>query len=188
MKRFLWASPVLFLTLSLSAFADSTRGGITIGLGPNDGSGDNFVFLQGNDIFIDGGTPFAFFNTQGYAPGSTLGGGTQVSFDNGTIKIGSITYNLLFTGPGTLFISPFTVPSNGPAITFVSFSAQALVYVNGQPILLNLGGSASGPFSANSGFFTTTPEPGTLGLMGTGLIGMLGAIRRKLRIKAAAGA
>ena len=182
MKRFLWASPMLFLALSVSAFANSTMGGITIGLGPNDGSGDNFVFLQGNDIFIDGGTPFGFFNNQGYPPGSTLGGGTQVFFDNGTIKIGGITYDLLFTGPGTLFISPFTVPSNGQALTFVSFSAQALVYVNGQPLLLNLGGSASWLFSANSGIFTTTPEPGTLGLMGTGLIGVLGFARKKLRI------
>ena len=40
MKRLFWALPILLLGISASAFADS----ITIGLSPNNGSGDNFGF------------------------------------------------------------------------------------------------------------------------------------------------
>ncbi len=199
MKRFLWASPILLVVISASAFATST----TIFLSPNDGSGDNFGFSQGGDLGLGGGTPFRFFNIfGGYAPGSTFGGATSVFLGGGFIQIGSTTYDLDFTGPGGLFISPFTFPSNGQSFSIqvlAGFSAQALIFVNGQPQLLNISGSApgemqftwdpsSGLFFGNSVVFTTAPEPGTLGLMATGLIGLLGAVGRKLRIKAAAGA
>jgi PEP-CTERM motif len=192
MKRFLWTMPMLFVVLSASAFASS----VTIGLSPNNGSGDNFAFLQGLDVGISGGTAFEYFNTQGYAPGSTLGGTTDVFFSSGFVQIGGTTYDLLFTGPGTLFVSSFTLPANGGknfAIqAFASFSAQAQIFVNGQPQLIGLGGGApglmtftwdpsSGLFFANPVVFTTAPEPGTLGLMGTGLISMLGLARRKTR-------
>ena len=38
MKRFLWALPIFLVAVSLGAFAD----GIRFGLSPNDGSEDNF--------------------------------------------------------------------------------------------------------------------------------------------------
>jgi hypothetical protein len=199
-KRFLWALPILLVVVSASAFATST----TIFLSPNDGSGDNFGFVQGQDVGIGGGVPFDFFNIFGYAPGSTLGGSTSVFFSDGFVQIGNTTYDLSFTSPGTLFVSTFTLPAtggNGFTIqAFASFSAQAQIFVNGQPQLISLGGSApglitfswdpsSGLFFANSVVFTTgpvlpatTPEPGTVGLMGTGLIGLLGFVRKKLRV------
>src|SRR5712691_11674159 len=71
-KQFLWVTPMLFVLMLGSAFADST-----IFFIPNDGSGDNFGFRQrggGVIIGIEGGTAVDFFNVFGYAPGSTLGG------------------------------------------------------------------------------------------------------------------
>ncbi|SRR6266568_1156556 len=191
MKRFLLASLLLIILLSASAFADSVK----IFLSPNDGSGDNFGFL-GNDVGIDGGVPFSFFNNQGYAPGSTFGGPVDVFFSDGFIKIGPTTYDLDFNSPGTLFISTFTLPTNGkffPIQAFASFSVLATIFVNGQPVQINVSGAApgvmtfgfdpsSGLYFANPVVFATAPEPGTLGLMGTGLIGVLGFARKKLRI------
>src|SRR5262249_10104339 len=97
MKRFLWATPMLFVLMSGIAFADSVT--TLIGLDPNNGTGDNFGFFQqGNWVFmgIGGGTPYDFFNTGGCAPGSTLGGYTDVFFEGGVIQIGSDTYELDF--------------------------------------------------------------------------------------------
>ncbi len=49
MKRFLWVTPILFVLMSGSAFGTS----VSIGFFPNDGSGDNFRFLQqGGGIVI----------------------------------------------------------------------------------------------------------------------------------------
>jgi len=88
--------------LSGGAFANTI-----ISLTPNDGSGDNFGFLQrggGVVIGIGGGTPVDFFNFEGYAPGSTLGGETAVFFSGGFAQFGGKSYDLDFSGPGTLFL------------------------------------------------------------------------------------
>src|SRR5438046_84447 len=113
MKRLFWALPILLLGISASAFADS----ITIGLSPNNGSGDNFGFslIQPGFVVGFGGiTPYGFFNDQGFAPGSTFIGATPVFFSSGSVQFGDNTYDFSgFPGPGSLFLSNFNFPTNG---------------------------------------------------------------------------
>jgi hypothetical protein len=67
------------------------------------------------------------------------------------------------------------------------FGGSVTVADTGQ--IIDLYGSSKGKitfFRADglyyAGSFTTVPEPGTLGLMGTGLIGIFSVARRRLRI------
>jgi hypothetical protein len=196
MKRLLWALPLLVAVMSANALADS----VNIFLAPNDGSGDNFAFLSqasGVSVNIQGGIPFGAFSTQGFAPGSGFGLSTDVFFSSGTIQLGNNVYDILFSGPGTLFVSSFTFPTNGQGFSILasaSFSASGFIFIDGQQTPVSVGGSGLGTmtfsFDPSTGLYygnltkfssTTVPEPGTLGLMGTGLIGMLGFVRSKLR-------
>ena len=197
MKRFLWALPTFLLVFCTCALADS----ITIGLSPNNGTGDNFGFSlsqPGFAVSIDGGTGVDFFNDQGYAPGTTFGGATTVFFSAGTVQIGDNTFDLGFTG-GTLFLSSFTLPANNQNFSIqvqAGFSTSAFFFdADGQFQTIDISGGAPGTMTftwdpslglyfAQPAVFTTavvTPEPGTLGLMGTGLVSVLALARRKLR-------
>jgi hypothetical protein len=94
------------------------------------------------------------------------------TFTGGTLNVFSSSHALLFSGSfsGTLDITsagPFGVlytleytPGGNPVVG--GFQVSALGFVSGDSIV--------------------TPEPGTLGLLGTGLIGLAGMLRRKLRL------
>ena len=194
MKRFLWVAPILFVVISASAFADTL-----ILFSPNDGSGENFSIVRrggGATILIEGGTSFFFFGTDPYAPGTMMGGQADIFFAYGSIQSGGISHDLAFnSGTGTLFLSTFTLPTNGKDFTVrvrLDFSMSATVADTGQPLNVT-GGSLGtltfhfidGSYYADSGGFSQlTPEPSTLGLMGTGLISMLALARKKLRPRA----
>lgn len=197
MKRFAWAAPILFLlATSVCASADS----VNIFLTPNDGSGDNFGYMQqknGTTFIVEGGTPFSFFNDQGYAPGSVFGGTTNAFLSDGTIQIGGNTFDLGFNGPATLFVSSFTFPTNGNSFSIQVqgvFSVQAYYFdANGQLQQITISGGGHGVmtfnFDTTSGQYfapvfptvvlTSIPEPGSFGLMVTGILGILGIARQK---------
>jgi len=185
MKRLLVGTLLLCSLMSASAFANTI-----IGYVPNDGSGDNFVFATyevGFFITGGGGTPFDFFNSFGYAPGSTLGGPTDIFFSGGFAKIGPIPSDVTFD-VGTLFLSAITLPTNGQgfrAPVRIDFDASGRLDSTGNTF--NVSGGASGyiRFDFINGayypeHFVEAPEPGTLGLIGAGLLGVAARVRNKL--------
>jgi len=196
MKRSLWAILFSVVLLSSGMFADTIN--TTMFFSPNDGSGDNFGFLQRLDgtnirmtIAIGGGTPYSFFNVGGYAPGSVLGGSSDVFFsDSGIVTINGTQHELDLNGTGTLFMSSITLPTNGKSFTAevgLDFMASGTVADTGQQ--LGISGAQVGKITFTFGngayfasAFTTVPEPSALVLMGSGLIGILGLARRRLRV------
>jgi hypothetical protein len=194
MKRSLWIAPLLFALMSSAAFATSVS--TFIGLTPNDGGGDNFVFVQqgpGFSIGAFGGTEWPFFNAfDGYEPGSTFELNVTVFFSDAFARFGGHSYEL-GGGPGELILSSFTFPTNGKDFS-ARVSAEFLGFFtlpDGQD--LDVGGGAAGKitfhfvnglyYPDDAGFVTTiVPEPGTLGMMGTGVIGILGLLRKRLPI------
>ncbi len=197
MKRSLWAILFCVVLLSSGMFADSIN--TMIFFTPNDGTGDNFAFRQSlngtnlaMNISIFGGTSYFFFNTNGYAPGSILGGSTDVFFsDFNIVTINGTQHDLAFrNGPGTLFMSSIFLPTNGKSFTAnveLDFMVLGTVADTGQ--LLNISGSQVGKIAFTfedgayyAGNFTPVPEPSALVLMGSGLIGILGLARRRLRV------
>lgn len=114
------------------------------------------------------------------------GGGTAC---NGMVTVttgmlSSCSSGLCFSG-GTL-----TITNNGKTLFSGTFSGTVMTvgsqtFVNGTvsgiagstQLVFKLG-SSTGSISGDT---IVTPEPGTLGLLGTGLIGLAGIVRRKLR-------
>jgi hypothetical protein len=195
MRRFLWATPLLLVLISSGAWANTVS---YIFYGPNQGFGDNLAFEQqkaGTILILTGGTPGDFFNSyNGYAPGSTLGGLTTVYFDSAYLQSGGFIYDVVITNTGSLFMSSFTLPTptNSTSVIWepveLSFTGSYTYAATGQTV--NVGGTWVGtiPFEFGyggvyyAGGFTAVPEPGAIGLMGTGLIGIFSVARRRLGI------
>ena len=184
---------VLALALPMAAFADSS-----IGLTNKGGT------LTGNasGLTLTGST----LEIYGSAVGSNLG---SVTFTTGALTSGNLQGDATFaaggsfviTGNGTngvpngvIFSGTFSGPVTWTKIDEYngthSYTLQgALLSASGQ-----VGATAQLTVNTGKGFFNgsvglesgdtnlSVPEPGTLSLFGTGLIGLAGAIRRKLSL------
>lgn len=112
----------------------------------------------------------------------TIDIGGLSSCGSGCFHFGSGSVTVTDTSSTTLFSSAFadtslnTITVSGNIINISGFLADGSAVAN---IKINANGSIA---SASADILTgTVPEPGTLGLLGTGLFGIAGLVRRKLR-------
>jgi len=188
MRRLLFLTLLVGSLTSAPAFADQI-----LFLSPNTGSGDNFGYLTPS-LRLGGGTDFLFFGDLGYPPGSPVGGGGGLFLSSTVVDIGGTPLEFFFTS-GTIFMTSFTLPTNGRDVIIpedISFSANGFNFDTGQTISVSGGDQGWVGYSFFNGLYyagafvegpppSVTPEPGTLGLIGTGLIS-IAAIRRKRKV------
>jgi len=170
---------LLALALPTAALADTidygnlgSIGGGTAIISGSATAGSTYTLTSQLDSILDVTT-----NTK------SLGNLGWVSVTTGTLS--ACPAGLCFTG-GTL-----TVTSAGGATLFTGTFTSGTVSVLGGATFVNAllgtaGGSVQFAFGVGSngtvsGDTIVTPEPGTLGLLGTGLVGLAGIVRRKLR-------
>jgi PEP-CTERM motif len=189
-KRVTWLA-VFVLALPLAAFANSIEltnaGGVVIG---NSGglalTGSTLIGyggIVGNSLGSVAFTTGAFTSGDIEHGGTLMAGGNFVITGNGTSGVpNGVIFNGTFSGPVTW--SLLTLKDGTHLYTL----SGALVAMNGEvgatvQLTVNTGtGLFSGSAQLGSGdtnLKVTVPEPGTLSLLGTGLIGVAGFIRRK---------
>jgi hypothetical protein len=191
----------LLLAVPFSAFAgssvDFTNGGGTLS-GTNSGltlTGSTLIAANGlGGGLITGNLGTVSFSTGALSGGTLQMGGTFAAggafsiTGNGTGGIpNGVIFNGSFTGPVTWTLVPL---ANGTHNYTLSGSLTGTWYAGGTvdgatvQLTINTGhGFFNGQTTVSSGDtnFTTVPEPGTLSLLGTGLIAVGGVVRRKLR-------
>jgi hypothetical protein len=194
---------LLVLALPLAAFAgsnvDFTNSGGTLS-GTNSGlslTGSTLVAVNGLGGGLQTGNDLGTlsFSTGALTSGSLQTGGTFaaggsfVITGNGTDGVpNGVIFNGAFTGPVTLTLVTL---ANGTHNYTLTGSLSGTWYngstVGGATVQLTVNtgkGFFNGLTRVSSGdtnFTTTVPEPGSLGLLGTGLISMVGLVRRKLQ-------
>lgn len=202
MKRMVWMALVAF-ALPLTAFAtevDFGNSGGTLtgtsttlslsgseltqvtgfnGMGLMQGMLGSVSFTTGalmSGNMMDGAT---------FGPGGTftIMGDGKGGLPDGVLFSGTFTGNTTWTPTGTVGVSDSIFYTLSGAISGTWYNGTKVTGATTQ-ITFDTGKNGfMGSVSLGSGntVFTVTPEPGTLGLLGTGLVGLAGIVRKKYK-------
>ena len=193
----------LILSLALAAFADNnvdftnSRGTLS---GTNSGltlAGSTLIAVNGLGSGLITGTDLGTlsFRTGDLGSGSLQMGGTFAAggtfniTGNGTSGIpNGVIFNGSFSGPLTWTLVTLSNGTHNYTLTgSLVGTGQTGTTVNGATVQLTINTGRdffNGKTNISSGdtnIVTTVPEPGTLGLLGTGLIGVASIVRFKLK-------
>jgi len=147
-------------------YAGSTSPATVVGSVSSGGS----LSVSFSQLAINGGAFGAGTVTISVSLGSTSCGAGCFNIAGGTVSVWNGSSVSLFNG--TFSSGSATVSGNSITIQGISTGGNTIAGV------FKL--SKKGGWQGSSDVFVT-PEPGTLGLLGTGLVGLAGIVRRKLR-------
>ena len=196
---------VLALALPLAAFASSSidasnKGGTITGSASGLSLNNSTLFaidgLFGNSGQIVGSNLGSVSFTTGALTSGTLSGGTMTFASGGSFTItgngsNGVPNSVIFSGA---FSGPVTVVENlgvnGTASYTITGALSGTLYTGFKTIgatsqitvFVHKGTLANGAAVASGDTTIVVPEPGTLSLFGTGLIGLAGLLRRKLNL------